>query len=249
MTTKNFMEEYQDQQFHFCNKVDLHCLNDSVDFDLKSIVSLATEHDFRGIVVPLGKLEELSKTIDKNSTVKPIGIIDYPYGSSSTYVRGCSIWNAKELGAKEIEIVAPYHLIVGANNKDSQAFKRIAQDVDNINTITKKAGLTVKYILDQNFVVVSDDIRTRLYRILSGSKVSSISTGSGFFDDNVNHSDAIIKMRTLKNKTSSAIKCFVPDCDVSDFASYVKAGADVIGLDWKIAPSIVHGYENLVENL
>lgn len=61
-------------------------------------------------------------------------------------------------------------------------------------------------------------------------------------------SDNIIKMRLFKSKTSSKIKIITDNIDHHTFASFVKAGVDTIGLHWKIAPFIVHNYEQMIAN-
>lgn len=230
-------------QFDFCDKVDLHALDSSTP--LENVVYVAAEHGFRGIVVTLCKIEELVKLINKpligDKKIIPICAIDYPYGNMSHDVRSYCMHAAKEKGAKEIEIVAPYHFI---ENKD---FKNIFEDAKNIVNLAKKLDLKIKYVLDQNNPKLDDGVKTRIYRILSQCGIEIISTSLGFFDKKDDHSNSILKMRSIKSKINCKIKTFLSTDDAESFALYPKAGADIIGVYWKQAPQLIHAYEDIVE--
>src|SRR5690606_7730542 len=124
----------------------------------------------------------------------PICIIDYPFGISSLDVRTYSLHSVKEKGAKEVEIVAPYHFI---KNKD---FKKLQEDVQSIVTVAKKINLSIKYVVDQNNPIIDDTVRTRINRIIGSSGINSISTSLGFFDKSTEHGDNVLRMRNIKNK-------------------------------------------------
>lgn len=236
-----YEEEQQVKQFDYCDKVDLHALEPKVN--LASVVSIASEHGFRGIVVPLTKLEQLIKAIKDYGTKEmvPVCTVDYPFGSSSLDVRNYSILAAKEKGAKEVEVVAPYYLIADAD------FRRVYDDAHNLMSTANKQGISLKYVLDQSSPYVDDTVRTKLSRVISSSRIPIVSTSLGFFDNKVDHADNIIKMRTMKSKAGCQMKVYVSSQDVNDIASYVKAGADYIGLHWKKAPYLVHAYEDMVQ--
>ena len=55
-------------------------------------------------------------------------------------------------------------------------------------------------------------------------------------------------MRNIKNKTNCIVKAFINTKDISIFSLYPKAGADIVGVHFSMAPFLVHGYENLVIN-
>jgi deoxyribose-phosphate aldolase len=109
-------------------------------------------------------------------------------------------------------------------------------------------GLSVKYVLDRNHSYINEDNAiTRLCRIIKQAQIPIVSTSLGFFDNKIEHSDSVIKMRNIKSKAGCDIKVYISSSDVSDIASYVKAGADIIGLPWNKAPYLVHAYEDLVQ--
>ncbi len=229
--------------FDFCDKVDLHALSPSIPLD--AVVAVAGEHGFRGVVVTLGRLQELVKEITKpifgDKSILPICTIDYPQGMSSTDVRAYSIQSAKEKGAKEVEIVAPYHLLVA---KD---FKAIYEDAQNLMNVASRAGIEIKYVLDQNSEFVDESISAKICRILSSTRIPVVSTSLGFFDEKIDHADNILKMRNIKNKVGCNMKVFIGSESPNDLASYIKAGADIIGLPWNKAPYLVHAYEDIVQ--
>jgi deoxyribose-phosphate aldolase len=237
------MIEEEVNQFNYCDKVDLHALDLAIQ--LKSVVAVAAEHGFRGIVVPLGRLESLVKEINRpnfgDKNIMPICAIDYPFGDSSIDVRTYSVASAKEKGAKEVEIVAPYNLLL---EKD---FRRIYEDVQSLVTASKKYDIGFRYVIDQNSPYIDDAIRTKLCRVISSTHVPAVSVSLGYFDTEISHSDNIVKMRAMKNKVGCQMKAFINPVDSNEFALYPKAGIDIVGLDWKKAANIVHGYEDMVQ--
>lgn len=236
-------EAENNEEFDFCNNVDLHILD--IKTSLNSVVAVAGEHAFRGIVVPLGRLEQLVSCINKPllgcKKILPICMIDYPSGSSSLDVRNYMIMAAKEKGAKEVEIVAPYQLIV------EKEFRKIHDDISGLNATAVKMGITLKYVLDQNNEILDDGVRTKICRILSSNKVPILSTSLGYFDGKLDHTDNILKMRGTKAKLSCKMKTYINNCSIDELSLYIKAGCDIIGLDWKNAPRLVHGYKALVK--
>lgn len=233
----------EENKFDYCEKVDLHALD--FNANLNSVVAVAAEHCFRGIVVTLAKLPELVKEINRPSfgdkQILPIVAIDYPYGNSSVDIRAYSIASAKEKGAKEIEIVAPYPMLA------KRDFRGIYEDAQTLVTTAAKYGMSLKYVIDQNSEYIDDSVRTKICRIVSSTRVPMLSTSLGFFDQAVDHSDNIVKMRAMKNKIGCTIKAYIKTGDPNEFALYPKAGADIIGVEWKKGPQIVHAYENMVQ--
>jgi deoxyribose-phosphate aldolase len=238
-------EENEDQieqkPFDYCEKVDLHAL--SPNTNLVSVVSIAAEHGFRGVIVPLGRLDQLIAAIKAygNKEILPICAIDYPLGASSLDVRNYSIMSAHEKGAREVEIVAPYHFIA------EEDFRKVYNDANSVVGTAKKAGMEMKYVLDQNCSYINDKVRSQLARIVSSTRIPIVSTALGFVSDKTDHADNIIKMRNLKSKSGCKIKVYLSTHNVDDIASYVKAGADIIGLEWNKAAYLVHAYEEMVQ--
>lgn len=222
--------------FDYCNNVDVYVKNNC---KLESVVAVASEHNFKSIVVDSNRLVELVKELKNiNSNISPIALIDGPEGNSSVDIRAYSIVSAKEKGAKEIEMYAPMHLI------DTRNFRKIYEDLQNCMNISSKHEISFKYIINDMYKPLPDDIKTKLCRLFSTINLGYITFA--FSKQQNNHSDNIIKMRFFKNKTESKIKTYIKDASKEDFAAFVKAGVDTIGLDWEIAPYLVHAYENMV---
>jgi deoxyribose-phosphate aldolase len=233
----------EENSFSFSDRVDLHCMD--LYTPLSSVVAVAAEHNFRAIVVPIGRIEELVKAINKpdlgDKKIVSVAVFDYPYGFSSLDIRTYSIFSAKEKGAKEIEIVAPYYYIV------REDFIKIVEDVKSLIVSANKADIKLRYVLDQNSGFIDDGFRIKLYRALSQAKVPMLSTSLGHFDEKIDHGDNIIRMRSMKSKINCPIKAFIDTTNPSDLALYPRAGADTIGLNWNQAPHLVYEYENIVQ--
>lgn len=234
------------QPFRFANKVDIHAMQ--INIDAIGLVALAYEHEFRGVVVDITNAEYLCKAIknsnkDENYTPISICAINYPFGNLTTDIRCYSIMSAKEKGIDEIEIVLPYHLII---NKE---FNKFDKDIQSVIETCNRADLKFKYVIDPNVEFLDDGSRTRIYKILSSYKLDILSNSLGFFDGAypIDHSNNILGMRYMKNKVGSKIKCFIGNkISISTLSLYIKAGADMFGIEWQHSPNIVHEYEYLV---
>ncbi len=237
------MEEVEEKPFSFADKIDLHALNFYID--LAAVVAISGEHGFRGIVVGPSKIGELSKLINNQifgcKDVIPICIIDYPFGMSSSEVRACAMYAAKEKGAKEIEIVVPYPTMA---EKD---FKLLHEDASNIVKFGQKENISVKYVIDQNSPYLDEATRSRMYRILASVKMPIVTTSLGFFDEKLDQSNDVLKMRALKSKVPCQIKSYISSGDIEDMIMYIKAGCDIIGLDWDKASNLLYEYQSIVE--
>jgi hypothetical protein len=51
----------------------------------------------------------------------------------------------------------------------------------------------------------------------------------------------------MRSKLGGSVKTFIKTDDPEIFGLYPKAGSDIIGIDWKKAPAIVHRYEEIVQ--
>ena len=237
-------ERESESYFNHCSKVDLHATGPIID--IGKIVSIAAEHSFRGIVTDSTNLVEIAKEINRpnygDKAILPICLIDHPFGNSSIAVRIFSIYDAKEKGAREIEIFAP------KNKLETKDFKGIHEDIMSINSACERVGIAYKYVYpaEDN----DEQSKTRICRSLSVAKTEFITTISEFDYKNrqVDNSDSIIRMRNIKNKTNSKVKAFLHSGDISTVTAFFKAGVDIIGLPWQKAPNLIHGYEYLLNN-
>lgn len=170
-----------------------------------------------------------------------VAAIDYPFGSSSTDVRVYGIHSAKERGAQEVEVMVPYALVL------SNDTKALSDDMLNVLAAAQKADIALRYVVDINSPHIDEAARNKLIRLMGANKVQTVSISLGFFDTKVNHSETVLKMRNIKNKSGCLIKAFVRTNSSTDFALYPRAGADMMGVDWKIAPFLAHAYEDMVQ--
>ncbi len=237
------MNNEENQCFDYCKQVDLHALDFNVP--IENIVSIAGEHGFRGIVVSQSNLKSLVKALKEplfgNERTIPICVIDYPFGNSGKDVRAYSLQSAKENGAKEVEVIAPYDLIA---QKD---FKSVYNDIFNLLKLSKTVDIDVKYVFDKQSMPMDDDLIKKVYRVISAAKIPILSTSVGYFENKDNHADNVLQMRNFKMKTGVSIKAYLKNCKPEDVASYVKAGVDIMGIEWKNAPYVVHAYEYMIE--
>lgn len=225
-----------EETFDYCNNVEIYVKNNC---KLQNVVAVASEHSFKGIVVDSNRIVELVKELKNvNSDILPVCSIDAPEGNSSIDIRAYSIVSAKEKGAKEVEIYAPSFLI------ETRDFRKIYEDLQNCINISSKNNIPFKYIINDMYKTLPDDIKTKICRLFSTINLEYL--GFCFSKQNNNHSDNIIKMRFFKNKVSSKIKTYIKDVSKEDFAAFVKAGVDTIGLDWEIASYLVHAYESMM---
>lgn len=164
-------------------------------------------------------------------------MIDFPYGNSSCDIRAYSITSAKENGAKEVEICHPVSLFEDAD------FRKIYEDILNLRNIAKKINISLRYVISEEIKPIPDGVKTKLSRLLSVSNLDNIGLK---FNNTTSHTDNIIKMRFFKSKLNAKIKIITDNLTKDDFSSYIKAGADIIGLPIKQAPFIIHAYEEMI---
>ena len=223
------------QPFSFSHHVDIHALDWRAD--ISSLPAIAHEHGFRGIVVPQGRIEKLAKLCEDNKVV-PVAAIDYPHGHSSPEVRTYSIVTAQEKGAKEVEVVVPYHLI------HDREFKKFDKDVQTVMGSCEKLDIRLRFVLNKGFIPDDAKINNRIFRIFSSNKVRRVSTGLDHNSSNT--TESVMWTRDIRKKTNAQVKAFVDTDDPKDFSQFPKAGCNLIGLDWRMAANAIHGYEGMV---
>lgn len=241
MSTNQF--RFDRKVFSHTGKVDL--VSTSPSDNLEHIAAIAEEHNFRGIVVPLYRVPELDKIREgsEGAEYKIIAAADFPYGTSPEYVRKHMCIYASECGAEEIEICCPYALV---KNKDISGINR---DLKTIIATSKKLEIVPRIAIDTGPHFFSDDVsKTRLFKVLHANKIENIM----FYNSNtpngeVNHSTNIIEMRELKLGRYSVMKAQLTDVDLDVLCMYPKAGAKLLGLNWRKASNLVHGYENIIQ--
>jgi deoxyribose-phosphate aldolase len=225
------------EEFNFGQRCDLISIDPSDPIDY--VGATAIEHGFRGVATHISNIKRLSETLGDSEVVK-IGIIDYPFGGSCQAARAYAIHTAKENGCDEVEIVAPYMQIAYG------FLKEIDSDLDIITTTGQKLGVKVTYVIDQNSEYLDKGIFTRVCRTISKYKPDKICLSLGFFDKGIDHSDNIVKARSIKSKVGINTKICINSIDAGTLSLYPKAGLDILGLDWKAAPNLVHAYNAML---
>lgn len=225
------------EEFNFSQRCDLISIDpiDPIDY----VAATAIEHGFRGISTHICNIPRLSEIL-KDSDVVKIGIIDYPFGGSSQAARSYAIHTAKENGCDEVEIVAPYAQIAYGY------LKEIDSDLDTITTTSQKLGIKITYVIDHNSEYLDKGIFTRVCRVIAKYKPDNICLSLGFFDNDISHSDNIVKARSIKSKIGINTKICIDNVDAGTMSMYPKAGIDILGLDWKTAPNLVHAYNAML---
>lgn len=227
--------------FSHTNKVDLLVL-DPTD-PLERVATIAEEHGFRSISVPLIRVPELQE-IRKSSETAEYNIVamaDFPFGSSPEYIRKCMCVYAHESGADEIEISSPYCLI---QQKDMAS---INQDIKTILSICQKVGLVPRIAVEAGSDFFTDITRSRFMKILSSNKVKNLLFYNSDREEDINHSTNIIDMRNLRYNKSVSVKAQLGSLPIETMSMYPKAGAKYLGLPWREAANLVHEYEEMIQ--
>ena len=194
--------------FEYCDHVDIHALDPSVN--LKSLAIIANEHGFRGVVVPSSKVQELSvhlATPNKRTKVKTIGIIDFPSGYACNSSRRTEIVNCQELGAKEVEIIAPYSHILSGD------WGKFEEDITSIVTICNRINIDYKITLLNRHQAIRDKDQAKIYRILAAKQVECISIGIGETNSPGELADQVMRMRNILKKTMYVMKVYLNTSD------------------------------------
>lgn len=227
--------------FSHTNKVDLVVL-DPTD-PLGRVATIAEEHGFRAISVPLIRVPEIAeiKKESKSAEYKIIAMADLPFGSSPQYIRKCMCIHAHESGADEIEISSPYCLI---QQKDMAS---INQDIKTILSISQKVGLVPRIAVESGSDFFTDITRSRFMKILSTNKAKNLLFYNSESSDKEDHGTNIIDMRNLRYNKSVEVKAQLGSLPIETMSMYPKAGAKYLGLPWREAPNLVHEYEEMIQ--
>lgn len=219
-------------------KIDLYVTK--IGYNLKNAIAIASEHNFRSIVVPFNRLEELKK-LTKDTDLLSIAAVDFPMGSSPLDVRIYSVMSAKEHKCDEIEICLPYHSLDTKKNAD------ISEDIKSNIDMSIKLKMPIRYMFNQ-IICLSPNIKKKIIHYFGVHRDKDIKSHIGFFNLNNNDSDNIIEIRDYKQRISALSKVYLKNVDVSVLNLYIKSGVDIIGLDIENAVFLSHEYETLLSN-
>ena len=236
-------QQMLDKKFNFCPRIECHALDYFTHVD--KITLNAIEHGFRGIVTLPGRVEQFRYFVNKYArTSKPkiICVIDYPFGCQSIDVRAYQVQSAKMHGANEVEVVAPYSMFVQGD------VESISTDIKTLCGIATECKMKLRYVLDTECMFISEKMRNFVCHKIAGSNINIISTSLGYYDDDISISDRVFWLRDIRSLSGCQIKTYINTKDPEEVSTLVKAGVNIIGLEWQHAIYVAHAYENIVEN-
>lgn len=227
------------------NRIECHALDYESSF--KKVVPIVMEHGFRSIVTLQGRVPDLVLELEKSGISqedrpKIVGVIDYPFGSESIDSRAYQIHSLKEHGADAIEVVAPYRLL-----NEGKINEAIA-DLNNLCIQATKCKIELRYVLDTNCEFITKQAKETMCRALANKAVSYISSSLGYYDNDCSLTDIVMWLRDIKKISSKMVKTYINTDLTDDMSIIFKAGAAIIGLDWDIAPYLLHDYKDMVES-
>lgn len=245
-TKKNQNTEGDDceekEQPSFCKFTDIYA---SDRYSIKTLVSLALEHNFHGIAVPQNDVEIAASTLGKynHSDMRPpsiIAIADHPYGNHSLDVRSYMILASIEKGATEVEMVAPHRALL---NND---WLMIENDVKVLTAVARERGINLTYVVDQLANVQKPGAVQSFCKIAKAYKLGGIVNAVSTKHMSSTTTDTVIWMRDVKKFTGIKTKVFMNAKNQGDVGVYAKAGVNFFAMPWDIAPAAIHEYEEVL---
>ena len=238
--------DFERKLFSHTNKVDLTSF-DPCD-NLEHIAAIAEEHAFRGISVPLFRVPDLVKIKQESkwANFKIIAHVDFPFGFNPRYIRKAMCVYAGESGADEVEICTPYNLVKQKNTSE------IHKDIKDMITVCRKLDILPRIAIDtgDSFFpnAEADGSKDRFGKILQANRIENIVFyNSPGYSSDINHGSNIIEMRNVRPGSYCTMKAQLRGIDLETLSMYPKAGAKLLGLPWKEACGLVHGYEDIVQ--
>ncbi len=232
------------ENLNICNQIEIHALDYEDNF--RQVVPIAIEHGFQAIATSQGRVSALNKIINEfvsSECNRPeiIAVIDHPFGCESIDTRAYQIHSAKEQGAEIIEMVALYRALAEGD------LREVTRDLDNLGNIAAKCDVDLRYVIEpDSFVSISH--RNFLAKEIAIRDTKIISTSLGFYDEKVSVSDRVLWLRDIKKLSGCQMKSYVYEEDIDMVSTLIKAGAEIIGLDWQSAPRLAYEYEELIRS-
>jgi len=183
--------------------------------DYEKFVETSEPYSFRSLVVPsimVPYVASISKT--------PVaGVAGFPYGYMPLKSKLDEIDFVASSGGKEVDVVVN---IINIKTHDYQAFKK---EVESIVRRAKDLGLVVKIIVETS--ALTDEELIEVSKIVSALRADFIKTNSGYGSRGVNMRDVYLIRSVVEGdiriKVAGGIRTAI------DAATFLKAGADIIG--------------------
>ena len=184
--------------------------------DYEAFVEKSERYGFRSLVVPsvmVGCVASIAKT--------PVaGVVGFPYGYVPPEVKEYEIGRVADSGGKEVDVV------INIINVKSGNYRSVEEEIKSLVKSVKERGLVIKVILETSVLTDEELIRTTEIAVNAG--VDFVKTNSGYGPRGATLRD-IYLMKSVVEGTGVRIKAAGGIRTALDAASFIKAGADVIG--------------------
>ena len=184
--------------------------------DYEVFVEESDGYGFRSLVVPsvmVGYIASIAKT--------PVaGVVGFPYGYIPAKVKEYEIGRVADSGGKEVDVV------INIINVKSGNYGGVVEEIESLVRSAKERGLVIKVILETSVLTDEELIKTTEIAVNAG--VDFVKTNSGYGPRGATLRDVYL-MRSVTEGTGVRVKAAGGIRTALDAASFIKAGADVIG--------------------
>jgi deoxyribose-phosphate aldolase len=195
---------------------------DAIDSEFKLLCEEAIEYGFYSVCVNASKLN-LVVPLLKDSNVKPIAVIGFPLGCSTSLSKAFETKDAVSKGAQEIDMV----LNIGALKSGS--FSLVQDDIQAVVEAAKP--FPVKVILET--AALTDEQKTIACALSKSAGAAFVKTSTGFGKGGATKEDIALMRKVVGEnlgvKASGGIRT------LSDALTMIEAGANRIGASSSVA--------------
>ena len=216
-------------------KFDMHVT--SVATSLSNVVAIASEHGFRSIVTIPRHLKSLREALtEQNCDIMATSLVDYPFGCAILDSRMYSIRSSIESGADEVEITAPYPVIV--NNDINEVMKEIVM----IQEVVKDSKTKIKYVFDWASNDFGLDMTEEIFKTLEICKIDGLSNPNWFTSGSMSLKEEIKKLKFVRKFYSGDVKIYLDPVPIKNISVYFSEGITLCGVEWKISPNKLYEF-------
>ena len=195
---------------------------EALDSDFKKLCDEAIEFGFYSVCVNASKLN-LVVPLLKNSSVKPIAVVGFPLGCSTTLSKAFEAKDAISKGAQEIDMV----LNIGALKSGN--YSLVQEDIQAVVEATKP--FPVKVILET--ASLTDEQKTIACALSKSAGAAFVKTSTGFGSGGATKEDITLMRKVVGEnlgvKASGGIRT------LTDALTMIEAGANRIGASSSVA--------------
>jgi deoxyribose-phosphate aldolase len=205
---------------------------DTKKTDIKKLCKEAESNNFYAVCVPPYFVQNASMLL-KDSDVKIVTVIGFPFGYSATPSKAAEIHKAIDDGADELDVV------INVSAVKSGDWNYVQNDIKTVTLATQMKGKIIKVILETG-LLTKKEIK-KLCEICAEAGVNFVKTSTGFNGEGATE-EVVEFLRenlpsSIKIKASGGIK------SAKKALRMLEAGADRLGTSSGI--KIIKGIENL----